>query len=61
MLGPVPAAIAKVNNRYRYRLTLMAQNTRPMRELVAHLVRCAQSDKRNRGVSINADVDPMNG
>ena len=61
VLGPVPAAIAKVNNRYRYRLTLMAQNTRPMRELVAHLVRCAQSDKRNRGVSINADVDPMNG
>ena len=61
VLGPVPAAIAKVNNRYRYRLMLMAQNIHPMRELVAHLVRCAQADKRNRGVSINADVDPMNG
>lgn len=61
VLGPVPAAVAKVNNRYRYRLTLMAQNTRPIRELVAHLVRCAQADKKNRGVSINADVDPMNG
>lgn len=60
VLGPVPAAIAKVNNRYRYRLTILAQNTRPMRELVAHLVRCAQADKKNRGVSVNADVDPMN-
>lgn len=61
ILGPAPAAIAKVNNRYRYRLTLMTQNTRPIRELVAHLVRCAQADRKNRGVSITADVDPMNG
>ncbi len=61
VLGPVPAAIVKLNNRYRYRLTLMAQNTKPVRELVAHLVRCAQADKKNRGVSVTADVDPMNG
>lgn len=60
VLGPVPAAIAKVNNRYRYRLTLLAPNIRPVRELVAKLVRCAQEDKKNRGVSVNADVDPMN-
>lgn len=61
ILGPAPAAIAKVNNRYRYRLTLMAQNTHSIRELVAHLVRCAQADRKNRGVSVTADVDPMNG
>jgi len=60
VLGPAPAAIAKVNNRYRYRLTLTAENSRPMRELVAHLVRCAQADPKNRGVSVTADVDPMN-
>ncbi|MDE6107125.1 MAG: hypothetical protein K2F83_00400, partial [Oscillospiraceae bacterium] len=60
VLGPVPAAIAKVNNRYRYRLTLITENNRPMREMVAHLLRCAQADKRHRGVSITADVDPMN-
>ncbi len=61
LLGPVPAVIAKVNNRYRYRLTMMAQNTRQVRELVAHLIRCAQSDRKNRGVSVTADIDPMNG
>ena len=61
VLGPVPAAIAKVNNRYRYRLTLITENNRLMREMVAHLLRCAQSDKRHRGVSITADIDPMNG
>jgi len=61
ILGPAPAAVAKVNNRYRYRLTLAAQNNRTMRELVAHLVRCAQRDRKNRAVSVTADVDPMNG
>ncbi len=61
VLGPAPAAITKLNNRYRYRLTLMARNSRSVRTLVAHLVRCAQADKNNRGVSVTADVDPMNG
>lgn len=60
VLGPAPAAITKVNNRYRYHLTLMAENTGPVRELAAHLVRCAQADRKNRGVSVTADVDPMN-
>ena len=60
ILGPAPAAVAKVNNRYRYQLTLTAENRRPVRELVAHLVRCAQADRKNRGVSITADIDPMN-
>ncbi len=61
VLGPVPAAVAKVNNRYRFRLTLMAENNQMMRETVAHLVRCAQADRENRGVSVTADVDPLNG
>lgn len=60
VLGPIPAAITKVNNRFRYRLTLIGTNDRPMREMVAHLLRCAQADRKNRGVSITADVDPMN-
>ena len=60
LLGPVPASIARVNNRYRYRLTLLCENTGQVRSMVAHLIRCAQADKRNRGLSITADVDPMN-
>lgn len=60
ILGPAPASIAKVNDRYRYRLTLAAQNTKRMRTLVAELLRCAQADKENRGVSVFADVNPLN-
>ena len=59
LLGPAPAAVTKVNNRYRYRLTLSAKNDRTTRQLIAHLLRCAQQDKENRGVSVYADTDPM--
>lgn len=59
LLGPAPAAVAKVNNRYRYRLTLSCKNTKEMRALIAHLIRSAQQDKVNRGVSIFADYNPM--
>ncbi len=59
LLGPAPTSVAKVNNRYRYRLTLSCRNTKEIRALAAHLVRCAQQDKENRGVSIFADVNPL--
>ena len=58
LLGPAPAAVAKVNHRYRYRLTLMCQNTKEVRGLLAQMLRAANSDKENRGVSIFADVNP---
>ena len=60
-MGPAPAAVAKVNNRYRYRLTLTAQNTQPLRAMLAQLLRRAQQEKENRGVSVFADVNPYNG
>ncbi len=59
LLGPAPAAVAKVNNRYRYRLILNTKNTKDIRLLVAHLLRQAQADKLNRGVTVFADVDPL--
>jgi primosomal protein N' (replication factor Y) len=59
LLGPAPAAVVKVNERYRYRLTLGAQNQKKLRDLIAHLLRQAQRDKVNRGVSIFVDVDPL--
>ena len=59
VLGPAPAGIAKVNDRYRYRLTLACTNTRESRTLVAELLRRAQTDKENKGTSIFADVNPL--
>lgn len=60
LLGPAPAAITKVNNRYRYRLTLSGKNSKLLRALIGDLIRCAQSDSCNRGVSVSADSNPLN-
>ena len=59
LLGPAPASIAKLNERYRYRLTLACANTRPVRDMIAALLRAAQTDKENKGVSVTADVNPL--
>lgn len=59
LLGPAPASVAKVNNRYRYRLVLNVKNKKEVRSLVAHLIRMAQTDKTNRGVSVFADINPL--
>ncbi len=59
LLGPAPAAVAKVNDRYRYRLILNTKNTKEIRHLVAHLLRQAQADKLHRGVSLFADLNPL--
>lgn len=59
ILGPAPASVAKVNNRYRYRVTVSGKNSKELRALLAHLVRSAQQDKENRGVSVFADVNPL--
>ena len=58
LLGPAPAAVAKVNNRYRYRLTLLCQNTKEVRQLIAGLLQAAADDREIRGVSVFADVNP---
>ena len=59
LLGPAPAPVAKVNDRYRYRLILSTKNTKAMRLLAAHLLRQAQADKQNRGVALFADLNPL--
>ncbi len=58
IFGPAPAAVAKINNRYRYRLTITGRCDKRLRELVAYLLRTAQQDKENRGVAVFADWNP---
>ena len=59
LLGPAPAIVAKVNNRYRYRMILNIKNTKEVRQLVSHLLRKALADRQNRNVSFFADFDPL--
>ena len=59
ILGPAPAAVVRVNNRFRYRVTLMCQNSKRVRDTVAHTVREFSKDSKNRGVAVYADIDPF--
>ena len=58
MLGPAPEAVARVNNRYRYRLTVGCRNTRPVRQLLSELLRSFARDGGTRGVTAYVDVNP---
>jgi primosomal protein N' (replication factor Y) len=58
LLGPAPATVARVNNRYRYRMLLSCSATRRVRDTVAHVVREFTKDKQFRGLHVYADADP---
>jgi len=58
VLGPAPAGVLKVNNRYRYRVIVSAQNTKELRALIADIIIKYSQDKRFRGLSIFADINP---
>lgn len=59
ILGPAPAVITKVNNRYRYRLTLVGKSTPQLRHLVSHMLVAVHHDKQSKGVSVYADTNPL--
>ncbi|MDR0838963.1 MAG: primosomal protein N', partial [Oscillospiraceae bacterium] len=59
ILGPAPTAIPRINNRYRYRISLLCKNSRRIRDTLAHTVREFARDGKNRGVSAHADTDPF--
>ena len=56
-LGPAPCPVPKINYHYRYRLTLRCSLTKPLRGLIAHLLRQFALDGANRGVNAFADVN----
>ncbi|MCL1835732.1 MAG: primosomal protein N' [Oscillospiraceae bacterium] len=58
ILGPAPAYVAKVNNRFRYRLLISCDNNKKVRQTVAHVMRLFTGDIRSRGVTVFADTDP---
>ncbi len=59
IFGPAPAGILKINDRYRYQLTINANNTKENRKWLAALLKAAQTDKKAKGVSIVIDINIM--
>lgn len=59
ILGPAPAPIVKVNDRYRYRITLIGRNEKILRDLIAAYMKAFSTRKENKGLAIFTDCNRM--
>jgi primosomal protein N' (replication factor Y) len=57
VLGPAPAPIARLRNRYRFRVMLRAEGRGPLRQMLARLA--VELPKLERRVRAVIDVDPV--
>ncbi len=60
VLGPAPAPVVKVNNRYRYRITVIGKNDKTLRTVIASYMREFAMRGENRGMNIYTDCNLMN-
>ena len=59
VVGPAPAPVLKVNNRYRYRVLLIGKNDKATRERVSWLLKEFANDRANRGLNIFVDCNML--
>ena len=59
VLGPAPLPVVRVNNRYRYRVTIHCRFDKEIRLRVAALLTECNTAKEYKGVSVFADYNPM--
>lgn len=58
VLGPTPAKISKINNNYRYRITLKCKNSSKIRTMITKILKSIDTIKEYKDVSISVDVNP---
>ena len=57
LLGPAPAPVAKVKNKFVHKLMVNCENNKRVREILAHVVREFAGSKKSRGVVVYADAE----
>jgi len=57
IIGPAPAPVVKLNNRYRYRVFWVGKNDHTTRELLSYYLRAFQQQKENRGMHLFIDCN----
>lgn len=60
ILGPAPAGVVKVNNRFRYRITVVGKCSAPVRRLLVAYMKEFAKRKENRTLHIFAECNRMN-
>ncbi len=59
VVGPTPASIVKLNNKYRYKLIICTDNNKRARDLISRLIRDFSRDKNNKNMSIIPDINSI--
>ncbi|MBR2716240.1 MAG: primosomal protein N' [Oscillospiraceae bacterium] len=59
VLGPAPAGVLRVNDRFRYRVTLSAPPSKEARTLTASALRQYAADRRYKNLVLYGAVDPL--
>ncbi len=59
VLGPAPAGVLRVNDRFRYRIMLSCAPCKEARMLISAALRQYSADKRYRNLVLYGDVDPL--
>ncbi len=57
-LGPMPSRVAKVNEKYRYRLIIKCRNSDRFRKLISKILINTGTDSRFSKVTVYADINP---
>ena len=60
VLGPLPARIAKISNKYRYRIIIKCKNNKSFRGMISELLISFGKNKAFSDVSVYADINPEN-
>ena len=60
VLGPAPLPVVRMNNRYRYRVTLYCNQSKAVRRAAANIVMYCNTEKSFRDVTVFADDNPLN-
>ena len=59
VLGPAPAAVVKINDRYRYHVTVVGKNEKHLRGLLSHMMKAFSHRSENRRMQVYVDCNLM--
>lgn len=59
ILGPAPLSVVRVNNRFRYRLTISCRDDKEIRELISELIIYFSKNSGFKTVTLFGDINPV--
>ncbi len=58
VLGPMPARVAKISEKYRHRLIVKCRNSPKFRRMISDILKKIGKDSRFSKITVYADINP---